>query len=80
MQQNFFEVSQRFETEGQRWLSLIEALKDSHVELTRVLGREVQARQELEAELRSLRKDTVSKSQFANHLRSIADELLPGGD
>ncbi len=80
VKQGFSDVTQRFDREGRQWLTLIEALQKSHMEMTNALGREVQARQDLEKQVSELRKSHVSKQQFATRLRSIADDLLPGGD
>ncbi|MDF1837535.1 MAG: hypothetical protein P1V35_06695 [Planctomycetota bacterium] len=80
VQQGFSDLSQRVDQEGRHWLSLIEALQKSHMEVTNALGREVQARKELEEQVKALRKSHVSKTQFASRLRSIADDLLPGGE
>lgn len=78
--QSFADVSQRLDKDGRRWLALIEALQKSHIEVTNALGREVQARKKLEDEVQALRRSHVSKKQFAGRLRSIADDLLPGGN
>jgi len=80
VQKGFSDLSQQLDQDGRRWLSLIEALQKSHIEVTNALGREVQARRELEAEVKALRQSHVSKKQFASRLRNIADDLLPGGD
>ncbi len=80
VKQGFSDVSQRMDQDGRRWLSLIEALQKSHIEVTNALGREVQARKELESEVQALRQSHVSKKQFASRLRTIADDLLPGGE
>ncbi len=80
VEHGFSDVAQRFDREGRQWVAMIEALQKSHMEMTNALGREVQARKNLESEVRELRQSHVSKSQFATRLRSIADDLLPGGD